>query len=35
MHEAAKWLSKDEIDSVDWLPADREIIFFIKSMQGF
>jgi 8-oxo-dGTP diphosphatase len=22
-HEAAKWLSKDELDSVDWLPADQ------------
>ena len=25
-HEAAKWLSKDELDSVKWLPADQEII---------
>ena len=24
-HEAAKWLSIDEIDSVDWLPADVEV----------
>ena len=21
-HEAAKWLTKDELDSVEWLPAD-------------
>ena len=21
-HESAKWLSKDTLDSVDWLPAD-------------
>ena len=28
-HEAAKWLSKDEIDSVDWLPADREVVDFL------
>lgn len=21
-HEAAKWLTKNELDSVDWLPAD-------------
>ena len=21
-HEAAKWLTKDELDSVDWLPAE-------------
>ena len=25
-HEAAKWLSKDELGSVDWLPADLTII---------
>ena len=25
-HEAARWLSKDELDSVDWLPADRVVV---------
>ena len=25
-HEAAKWLQKDEMDSVKWLPADVEVI---------
>lgn len=25
-HEAAKWLSKDELNSVDWLPADLGLI---------
>lgn len=25
-HEAAKWLKKDELDSVDWLPADLGIL---------
>ena len=25
-HEAARWLSKDLFDSVDWLPADRIVI---------
>lgn len=25
-HESAKWLSSNELDSVEWLPADREII---------
>lgn len=25
-HEAAKWLSKDQLDSVEWLPADRGLI---------
>lgn len=25
-HEAAKWLPKDELDSVEWLPADVTLI---------
>jgi len=25
-HKAAKWLNKEELDSVKWLPADKEII---------
>lgn len=25
-HEAAKWLTKDELDSVEWLPADITLI---------
>lgn len=25
-HEAARWLSVDELDSIDWLPADITII---------
>ena len=25
-HEAARWLSKDELNSVKWLPADLEVI---------
>lgn len=25
-HEAARWLSYDELDSVDWLPADRIVV---------
>ena len=25
-HEAAKWLSPEELDSVDWLPADLGLI---------
>ena len=27
--EDAKWLSKDELDTVNWLPADRELIDMI------
>ena len=29
-HKAAKWLTKDELDSVDWLPADITLIEKIK-----
>lgn len=25
-HEAAKWLTKDELNSVKWLPADLEVV---------
>lgn len=31
-HEAAKWLSKDEINSVNWLPADEAIIAAVKDV---
>lgn len=29
-HEAAKWLTKEELDSVEWLPADIEIIDMVR-----
>jgi 8-oxo-dGTP diphosphatase len=29
--ESAKWLSKDEFDSVKWLPADEELVEKIKN----
>ena len=29
-HEAAKWLTKENLDSVDWLPADQGLIEKIK-----
>ena len=29
-HEAARWLDKESLYSVDWLPADRSIIEKIK-----
>lgn len=29
-HEAAKWLTKDELDSVEWLPADLAVIEKVK-----
>jgi len=30
-HEAAKWLKPEELDSVNWLPADEEIINELKT----
>ena len=30
-HEAAKWLSKDELDSVEWLPADVLLVKQVKN----
>ena len=30
-HEAAKWLMRDELSSVKWLPADEEVVEKIKS----
>ena len=30
-HEAAKWLAKNELDSVKWLPADVGVVEVIKS----
>ena len=32
-HEAAKWLRPEELDTVRWLPADREIIRLLKQPQ--
>jgi len=29
-HKAAKWLTKDELDSVEWLPADITLVDLIK-----
>ena len=31
-HEAAKWLTKETIDSVDWLPADKGLIEKIRDI---
>ncbi len=30
-HEAAKWLTFEELDTVDWLPADIEVVKEIKA----
>lgn len=31
-HEAAKWLAKESLDDVDWLPADLSLIKKINEM---
>ena len=31
-HESAKWLSKETLDSVDWLPADLGLIAKLKKI---
>ena len=28
--KSAKWLSADELDSVNWLPADMEVVEIIR-----
>ncbi len=33
-HEAAKWLTKDQLGDVDWLPADKTIIGKIADELG-
>lgn len=32
-HEAAKWLTVEELDSVDWLPADVEVVNAIRKAE--
>lgn len=29
-HNDARWLSKNELDSVEWIPADIEIVEYLK-----
>lgn len=31
-HEAARWLTKENIDTVDWLPADRGLISKVRKL---
>ena len=33
-HEAARWLQKNELDSVEWLPADKTIIESLKELDS-
>ena len=32
-HEAAKWLTQDELNSVKWLPADVELISHLRCLK--
>jgi 8-oxo-dGTP diphosphatase len=32
-HEAARWLSKEELEEVNWLPADRTILARLKEVR--
>ena len=34
-HEAAKWLRQEELESVDWLPADKEILDEIRHLMAY
>lgn len=29
-HEAARWLSNDQLDSLNWLPADKKVLDKLK-----
>ena len=31
-HKAARWLRKEELDSVIWLPADQTIVNYLKKL---
>ena len=31
-HEAARWLSASELESVEWLPADWDVVSLLKNM---
>lgn len=33
-HTAARWLSADELNQVDWLPADRAVIELLCNREG-
>ena len=33
-HEAARWLSKEQLDSVDWLPADKIVVDEIARLRS-
>lgn len=34
-HEDARWLNMNELDSVNWLPADVEVVRALKTLGGY
>lgn len=32
-HEAARWLTRENLDSVNWLPADQDLIKKLKNIE--
>lgn len=34
-HEAAKWLGKEALDSVKWLPADMRVVELLRNVTDF
>ena len=33
-HEAARWLSKDQLNTVAWLPADKDVVELIANKKA-
>ena len=33
-HEAARWLNKEQLDSIDWLPADKVVVEWLSELYG-
>ena len=33
-HKSARWLTADMLDSVEWLPADKEVVQLLKAEIG-
>lgn len=34
-HEASRWLKREELNSVKWLPADEEVVMALKQLCPF
>ena len=33
-HEASRWLGRDELDDVEWLPADRRLVKILSETES-